>query len=259
MDSSAVQPSTTTVAPLSRRTSVIDGGLELSRSEKSVKTQENTELTNGTQNGAGDTKDGKLSGAELKKRAKEEKAARRAQGKQEKPGKQPSVTTGGLGTKQADLKVELTKKGALLPAPSTPTGKGQHKRTGSTNINIQKTMPIRQAQSQPAAITEQAKQDDKRVALFGHLYGQPRRTTIAVAARDVHPAVLALGLQMSNYVICGSNARCVASLLVFKRVSYIPYNISCSELTRTPGNRVIYHSTPKLPTSSPHRPPIRSD
>jgi translation initiation factor eIF-2B subunit delta len=31
--------------------------------------------------------------------------------------------------------------------------------------------------------------------------------------------VLALGLQLRDYVVCGSSARCVATLLAFKRVS----------------------------------------
>jgi translation initiation factor eIF-2B subunit delta len=46
-----------------------------------------------------------------------------------------------------------------------------------------------------------------------------RTTSIAGASKDVHPAVLALGLQMSNYTICGSCARLVATLQAFKRVS----------------------------------------
>lgn len=65
---------------------------------------------------------------------------------------------------------------------------------------------------------ETKKKEDKNVAVFGHLYGIPRRSTIAGAAKEVHPAVLALGLQIRDYVICGSSARCVATLIAFKRV-----------------------------------------
>ena len=60
--------------------------------------------------------------------------------------------------------------------------------------------------------------DRREVALFGHLYGPGRRMTIDGAPKEVHPSVLALGLQMSSYTICGSNARCVAMLFAFKTV-----------------------------------------
>lgn len=160
----------------------------------------------------------KISGAELKKRAKAEKAARRAQEKQEKQAP-PAVEPAAPATKKPDVGKEAAKKGIALAGPTTPGLKAQHKRTGSTNNMHQRPMVSRPAQSQAAPPASQPKKESKNVALFGHLYGQPRRTTIAGAGKDVHPAILALGLQMSNYVICGSNARCVATLLAFKRVS----------------------------------------
>ncbi|KAF1989922.1 nagb/rpia/CoA transferase-like protein [Aulographum hederae CBS 113979] len=58
----------------------------------------------------------------------------------------------------------------------------------------------------------------KQVGLFGHLYGMDRRHGIEGAAKEVHPAVLALGVQMSSWVVCGSTARCAAMLLCFKSV-----------------------------------------
>jgi translation initiation factor eIF-2B subunit delta len=70
-------------------------------------------------------------------------------------------------------------------------------------------------------VEQKKKKEDKSVAVFGHLYGQQRRTTIAGAGKEVHPAVLALGLQLRDYVVCGSSARCVATMLAFKRVSLI--------------------------------------
>jgi translation initiation factor eIF-2B subunit delta len=145
-----------------------------------------------------------LSGAELKKRAKAEKAARRAQEKQSKGGASDQAVTqkpeaGGAKQQQ----------------------KPQHKKTGSvsTPLPIRPNNPSKQ--EPPAQIPKKKEVDNKHVALFGHLYGHPRRATIAAAGKDVHPAILALGLQMSNYVICGSNARCVATLLAFKRVSLV--------------------------------------
>jgi translation initiation factor eIF-2B subunit delta len=61
--------------------------------------------------------------------------------------------------------------------------------------------------------------ESKAIPLFEHLHEQTRRLSITGSSKDAHPAVVALGLQMSNYEICGSNARCVAMLLAFKQVS----------------------------------------
>jgi len=194
----------------------------------------------------------KLSGAELKKKAKDEKAARRAQEKQTKP--QP-VLPDLKAPRKIETLQEVGRRGSAGASSGTPTGKSHHKSTGS----IQKGIPLRPAQAQIMTQTVQPKKDNKNVALFGHLYSQPRRTTIAAAGKDVHPAILALGLQMSNYVICGSNARCVATLLAFKRVieSYvtppqnslprhltshlspqIEYLVSCRPLSVSMGNAI---------------------
>lgn len=35
---------------------------------------------------------------------------------------------------------------------------------------------------------------------------------------NIHPAVIKLGVQYAKGIICGSNARCVALLLAFKKV-----------------------------------------
>lgn len=202
------------------------------------------------------SKDRKISGAELKKQAKEEKAAKRAREKQNQ--QQPSAE--GPGNSRGDSGNNTIKKGVVPSIPETSvTPKHQHKRTGSMSANQQKILPLRSSETVTTAASSEPKKEDKKVALFGHLYGNPRRTTIAGAAKDVHPAVLALGLQMSNYVICGSNARCVATMLVFKRViesyvtpphnslprhlavhlsSQIDYIVSCRPLSVSMGNAI---------------------
>jgi translation initiation factor eIF-2B subunit delta len=154
----------------------------------------------------------KISGAELKKQAKAEKAARRAQALQQKqggpapPGPGPGPAAGSV------LKVEGSKG-----PKGQGQGQGQHKRGGSVALDV-RSIQVRGAQK-PAPVPEQPKAEDKTVEFFRHLY-KPRTTSIAGASKDVHPAVLALGLQMSNYGICGSCARLVATLQTFKRVSF---------------------------------------
>jgi translation initiation factor eIF-2B subunit delta len=147
----------------------------------------------------------KLSGAELKAQKKAEKAARR---QQEKSGPVASTPASG-GKSQAQNAQSQRGKGE--------PGGGQHRRTGSTAADM-RNGPIKGAQ---AATTqpEEPRKEDKTVELFRHLY-KARATTISGASKEVHPAVLALGQQMSSYIICGSNARLVATLQAFKRVSF---------------------------------------
>jgi translation initiation factor eIF-2B subunit delta len=148
----------------------------------------------------------KLTGAELKAQKKAEKAARRAQETQKKQvGTAAPANAGGRpdGTKGPikGLK-EAAKEG--------------HKRTGSMTTDV-KSVPFRGVQQHSQKASEPPA-EDKTVDLFRHLY-KSRATTIAGVNKDVHPAVLALGQQMRSYVICGSNARLVATLQAFKRVS----------------------------------------
>jgi translation initiation factor eIF-2B subunit delta len=147
----------------------------------------------------------KISNAELKKQAKAEKAARRAQALQEK--QSPGAA--------AQSPVAATRPGAKPEGQKS--GKGQHKRSGSVAIEG-RNLPIRGGAQKVVAVPVVPKEEDKTVEFFRHLY-KPRTTSIAAVGKDVHPAVLALGLQMSSYTICGSCARLVATLQAFKRVS----------------------------------------
>ncbi|KAB8296202.1 hypothetical protein EYC80_008985 [Monilinia laxa] len=140
---------------------------------------------------------GKLSAAELKKRAKEEKAARRAAAVQNKAGAESATPAAAV----AGQKGEAAKGGKAQPK------KGAEVRN----------LPVRGGPAKSAPVEQVPKVEDKTVDLFRHLY-KPRTASIAGAGKDVHPAILALGLQMSNYTICGSCARLVATLQAFKRV-----------------------------------------
>ena len=197
-----------------------------------------------------ESKDGKLSGKELKEKNKAEKAARRAQQKQAQQG-QPVVDLGP--EKQGE---KGARKHSLAgPDPNIP--KTQHKRTGSTSTGGQKPLPFRPGQAQAPPIKEEPKKENKNVALFDHLYSNPRRSTVAGAGRDVHPAVLAFGLQMRSYVICGSSARCVATLLAFKRVSTTPTGSNYHSLIL--GNRIICNASTDFASSPSDHPSFFSN
>ncbi|KAK2749466.1 hypothetical protein FQN57_006400 [Myotisia sp. PD_48] len=146
----------------------------------------------------------KISNAELKKRAKAEKAARRAQAKQEKDG----------GAEGA------SKNNIPSGPPATPKkGGASAGKQDSTTGKTQRPAAVPTAQiSDSKKKKNQNVVDDKVVAVFGHLPWYTWKTGISGVNKDVHPAVLTLGMQIKDYVICGSSARCVATLLAFKRV-----------------------------------------
>lgn len=145
----------------------------------------------------------KLTALEMKELKKAEKAARRAPKIQ---GKQSAAPAAGG---QAG-------EGAKSQHGQKEAGNAQHQRRGSIAAGDHRGLPLRGAKV--PRVPELPKVQSKEVAEFSHLYGKTRTNTIAGADVKVHPAVLALGLQMSNYVICGSTARLVATLLAFKRV-----------------------------------------
>ncbi|OJD14655.1 hypothetical protein AJ78_05008 [Emergomyces pasteurianus Ep9510] len=171
----------------------------------------------------------KLSGAELKKKAKAEKAARRAKEKAERE-QATGVIAGGSGNVKQQKNQLSSKKGgpgsqAQKNAEASGSGgKGQKQlggggvavggRRGSImHVNTTELSRRRKREEEIMGVGV-----GKTFAVFSHLSLQKRRATIAGAGKELHPAILALGLQLKDYVICGSSARCVAMLLAFKRV-----------------------------------------
>lgn len=65
-------------------------------------------------------------------------------------------------------------------------------------------------------------QAQKQVALFSHLPQYERESSLSLNAgfsnKELHPAVLSLGLKYAEGKITGGNARCIAMLTAFKQV-----------------------------------------
>jgi len=159
----------------------------------------------------------KLSGAELKKLKQAEKVARRQHAKAQKDVQDPSAQNQQQQPNKAQKNQQQSKPSAskpqpLPPGPQNKTGQQGWKRRPSAGAGAMQS-PAKQGAAFPAK---------QAVALFGNL-SETRRHTVAGSSKEVHPAVLALGLQMSSYEVCGSTARCVAMLLAFKSVieSYV--------------------------------------
>ena len=213
------------------------------QSPSTTSTTDSTEKLEKRTKSADGPKEKELSGKEKKELAKAQKAAKRAAEKQKQQG-QPAVDLVAGNTKPIPKSSE--KKDPVGPSPKT-----QHKRTSSTSAGGQSSIPHRQGPSHAAPAPAEPQKENKNVALFDHLYGNPRRTTIAGAGKDVNPSVLALGLQMRNYIICGSSARCVAMLLAFKRVGMI-YESDIHITDPSTGHRIVHDSSQKFATTSSH-------
>jgi translation initiation factor eIF-2B subunit delta len=151
----------------------------------------------------------KLSNVELKKRAKAEKQAKRAARKVDAPASGQQPTNDAPPTQKAEPSIphqqKPTQPPAKMPPPKTPKGKAAplaHR-------------PSSSAKAAPA--TKGTAESAESVRIFNHL-SVHRRQDLEGAPKETHPAVQALGLQMSEYIICGSTARCLAMLKVFKSV-----------------------------------------
>lgn len=140
----------------------------------------------------------KLSGAELKKKAKEEKAARRAQAKTV-PESQPGPS--GQHAASAD-------------------GKGAKGKTKQDALQAQGLQHARQTAKPVAAVVKEKKPGVPEC--FSHL-SMARCIDLTQADKDVHPTVLALGQHMSTFALSDSITRLEATLYAFKKVNTLGF------------------------------------
>jgi translation initiation factor eIF-2B subunit delta len=160
-----------------------------------------------------------ISPAELKKQKQAEKQAKRAQAK---------AASGASNQQQG-----ASKDGQKQQKDDKSRPLAVRRRPSQTNAPAAKE-PEKKAKKDKEK--EKDKDEPKQTGLFfGHLYSQPKQQSLVSGSKDVHPAVLALGLQYSSYAICGSTARMVAMLLVFKTV--------IEAYQTPPGNSLARHLT----------------
>ncbi|KAF8477110.1 hypothetical protein BDZ91DRAFT_688219 [Kalaharituber pfeilii] len=177
----------------------------------------------------------KLTPKQLKELKKAEKQARRAADKAAS-----GVAVQGKSEGGADKKPkQQAQKGSAAPK------KGEKIEKGGKSAAQQPGASTAVMTAGPAATTQQP---TKEIALFRHLENPDRQLSVAGAHKDVHPAILALGLQMASYTICGSNARCVATLLAFKRASdrYVIEDYKTPPHTTLTRNLSSHHLSPQI-------------
>lgn len=142
-----------------------------------------------------------LSNAERKKKAKEEKAARRAQAKAVQSS-QPLPGQPGQAVAQGDG------KGGQKQRQGSAAGTGQQQRGGNQ---------ARQATAAAPAAVAPKEVKPSIPECFSHL-SLARRIPIAQTDKDVDHAVLVLGQHMSSFAISDSITRLEATLYAFKKV-----------------------------------------
>ncbi|KAI0123064.1 initiation factor 2 subunit family protein [Xylariales sp. AK1849] len=161
--------------------------------------------------------DKKLTGAELKAKAKADKAARRAQQKTSK---------------------EVAKGEAAISSSPQPLGpaasevKGKQKGKDGREGPASASRPALPRAPPSVVVTEQKVQTPE---CFSHL-SMARRIPMTQADKDVHPSVLAVGQQMATFAIDESISRLQATLLAFKRV--------IASYSTPPGHTLARHFTP---------------
>lgn len=197
--------------------------------------------------------DSKLSAKELKLKKQAEKQARRAQEKAQRedtPGPSSMVPNGApQGPKPGKGKATATdvvRPGPAGGANAQQRVQAQNRRTGSMT-QAQRPMALR---AKPAQAAPKPKKQ-ATVGVFGHLSAQPRRQNVEGVSKEVHPAVLALGFQFSNYIITGSSARCVAMLLAFKAAIGSYSTPSTNSLAR---HLTSHYLNPQIEYLKSHRP-----
>ncbi|KIM83795.1 hypothetical protein PILCRDRAFT_818820 [Piloderma croceum F 1598] len=127
----------------------------------------------------------------------------------------------------------------LPPAPSTP------KKSGAGPSKTQKD-----SKDAGSLAGDEFTGKSRGLRIFSH-FGLPKPVS-HVGKGDIHPAIVRLGLQFSEFKISGANARCIATLIAFKTViqDYItPPNNTLSRHLMTHLSPQITHLVSARPMS----------
>jgi len=114
-------------------------------------------------------------------------------------------------------------KAATKAAGPQPSGSNQNSAqakkgappTAGTNASVKKGG--KGPDGKPTRETKETTSDDsaRGLQIFSH-FGLPKPP--GPSKGDIHPAIIRLGLQFSEFKIAGANARCIATLTAFKTV-----------------------------------------
>jgi translation initiation factor eIF-2B subunit delta len=124
--------------------------------------------------------------------------------------------------------------------------------TPSEKKKFEANRPRSSSVRDPKALTD-AENEERLVSrglrIFHH-FGLPKHIGYSIKG-DIHPAIIRLGLLFSEFKICGSNARCIATLTAFKKVGCLSYPRETSS-QQLNGQVIQDYTTPQHNTLSRH-------
>ena len=100
------------------------------------------------------------------------------------------------------------------PSTSSPAPKKLNK-NAEASPKVPPATPKLKDVGRSTAVLELATGNQRGLRIFSHFGAQKRMSAIK---GDIHPAILRLALQFSEFKITGANARCIATLNAFKTV-----------------------------------------
>jgi translation initiation factor eIF-2B subunit delta len=115
---------------------------------------------------------------------------------------------------------------AKLPHSAAPASQNPRKGSKGAESPLQRRGTVSAGPSgsftktTKVATTEEADGRSRGLRIFSHFALQ--KPVVHVAKGNVHPAIVHLGLMFAEFRICGANARCIATLSVFRRVGSLP-------------------------------------
>lgn len=113
--------------------------------------------------------------------------------------------------------------------PSSPAT-SKKAATATSNETPKPSAPASHRQAHLHETAEMAKGADTRgLRIFSH-FGLPKH--VGHVKGDIHPVIIRLGLQFSNFKITGANARCIATLSAFKDVREILSSLGATVMTQ---------------------------
>ena len=142
--------------------------------------------------------------AERRELQEKQRAAKLTSKPQQQQGKQTSQTPSGSATGQPKTKPLQTPQRKIFGVDAA--GSRHHI---SASRDLGSGLAGEEAAGKPLS---------HGLRIFSH-FGQPK--PIGHTKGDIHPAIIRLGLLFSEFRICGANARCIATLTAFKKVSSI--------------------------------------
>ncbi|XP_063079655.1 translation initiation factor eIF-2B subunit delta [Engraulis encrasicolus] len=190
----------------------------------------------------------------------------------EKPAKTKAEMKAERRARQEAERASKAKKGE----PGQPSTSGKSKTVANELQPVVKRLPEHVQVDDPAAIRKLAKKLERqqiplrsdygyKVSLFSHLHQYSRKAPltqqISIPSTVIHPSIVRLGLQYSQGIVAGSNARSVALLHAFKQViqdyttpqheelsrdlvnklkPYISFLNQCRPLSASMGNAIKY-------------------